>query len=310
MTSVHRPVPLARYEGRALARPDEELVDQGLAFDLETLLSRRQAFRTLGVGAAALGLAACGGSSTAGPAASATSTATGTASATASTAASAAGASLAEIPEETAGPFPGDGSNGVNVLQQSGIIRSDITGSFGTASGVAAGVPMTLELDIKDLANGGSAFTGVAVYVWHCDREGSYSLYSGGVTDENYLRGVQIADASGRVRFRSIFPGCYAGRWPHIHFEVYPDQASITSSSNAIATSQVALPRDVCATVYGQSGYAQSVGNLAQVDLSRDNVFGEDSGATQLGTVSGTVASGLTVSLAVGVNTTTVARTR
>jgi hypothetical protein len=29
------------YEGRPLARPDDELVDQGLSFDVTTLLSRR-----------------------------------------------------------------------------------------------------------------------------------------------------------------------------------------------------------------------------------------------------------------------------
>ena len=43
--------------------------------------------------------------------------------------------------------------------------------------------------------------------------------------------------------FTSIFPACYDGRWPHIHFEVYPDEAAITDATNAIATSQVALPR-------------------------------------------------------------------
>jgi protocatechuate 3,4-dioxygenase beta subunit len=58
-----------------------------------------------------------------------------------------------------------------------------------------------------------------------------------------YLRGVQIADEQGRVTYNSIFPACYSGRWPHIHFEVYPDQASITNSTAAIATSQVALPQ-------------------------------------------------------------------
>ena len=34
--------------------------------------------------------------------------------------------------------------------------------------------------------------------MWHCDREGGYSLYSDGVTEENYLRGVQITDADRR----------------------------------------------------------------------------------------------------------------
>ena len=184
-------------------------------------------------------------------------------------------------------------------------MRSDIRSSFGDASGTAEGVPMTLELTITDLANGGVPFAGVAVYVWHCDREGRYSLYSEGVTDQNYLRGVQVADADGRVTFTSIFPACYSGRWPHIHFEVYPDQSGITDSTNAIATSQVALPQDTCDTVYATSGYEASVSNLAQVSLDSDNVFGDDGGVSQLGTVTGSVDSGYTVSLAVAVDTGT-----
>jgi protocatechuate 3,4-dioxygenase beta subunit len=217
------------YEGRPLVRPHEELVDQGLSFDVTTVLSRRQMLRALGLGAAAVGLAACGGG--------------GAASGSSGSATTSASATSGEIPDETAGPYPGDGSNGPDVLEQSGIVRSDIRSSFGTAGGTAQGVPMQLELVIKDLADGGGGFEGVAVYVWHCDREGRYSLYSEGITNENYLRGVQIADADGRVRFTSIFPACYSGRWPHVHFEVYPDRSSITDDSKVIATSQVALPR-------------------------------------------------------------------
>jgi protocatechuate 3,4-dioxygenase beta subunit len=191
------------------------------------------------------------------------------------------------------------------VLTESGIVRSDIRSSFGTASATAEGVPMTLELTITDLANDGAPFEGVAVYVWHCNREGGYSLYSDGITNENYLRGVQIADVDGKVSFTSIFPACYSGRWPHIHFEVYPDQASITDSTNAIATSQVALPQDVCETVYATTGYEASVSNLSQASLDSDNVFGDDSGASQLATVTGDVTGGYAVALAVGVDTTT-----
>jgi hypothetical protein len=191
------------------------------------------------------------------------------------------------------------------VLEQSGIVRRDIRASFGEYSGTAEGVPMTLELTISDLANGGDPFEGVAVYVWHCTREGGYSLYSPGVEDQNFLRGVQIADARGRVTFTSIFPACYDGRWPHIHFEVYPDQAGIADATNAIATSQVALPQDVCEQVYAEDGYEASVGNLSAVSLGSDNVFGDDGGAGQLGTVTGSVSGGYTVTLAVGVDTTT-----
>jgi len=262
---------MATYEGRPLPRPDEELVDQGLGFDLATLLGRRQVLRALGLGVTALGLAACSGNSPA--------------------------SSAGEIPDETAGPYPGDGSNGPNVLNQSGIVRSDIRSTLGGSGNTAEGVPMTLELTIADLAGGGKPFTGAAVYVWHCDREGRYSMYSNGVTDENYLRGVQVADGSGKVRFTSVFPACYAGRWPHIHFEVYPNQAAITDAGKTIATSQVALPKAVCDTVYGQSGYEQSASNLTRVSLERDNVFGNDGGVAQLATVTGDVTSGYTVAL-------------
>ncbi|WP_410659254.1 intradiol ring-cleavage dioxygenase [Amycolatopsis sp. lyj-112] len=280
--------PELTYQGRPLPRPQDEVVDQGLGFDIGTLLNRRRALAFLGLGAAGAVLTACGTASSGSP--------------TTTTSASAASG---EIPDETAGPYPGDGSNGPDVLEQSGVVRSDIRSSFGTGSGTAEGVPMTLELVIADLAKGGSPFAGVAVYVWHCNNSGEYSLYSEGIENENYLRGVQIADADGRVRFTSIFPSCYDGRWPHIHFEVYPDQAGITDSAQVIATSQIALPQNVCETVYAQTGYEKSVPNLAKVSLSSDNVFGDDSGALQLASVTGDVTSGYTVTLNVGVDTTT-----
>ncbi|MBM9466021.1 intradiol ring-cleavage dioxygenase [Nakamurella leprariae] len=289
---THRTRP--SYQGRPLPRPDDEIVDQGLGFDVSTLITRRRMLRALGLGAATVGLAACGSS---------TIDAHGTA-ATGSSSTAAASAT-AEIPEETAGPYPGDGSNGPDVLEQSGIVRSDLRTSFGGATGTAEGVPMTLELTVTDLANGGAPFAGVAVYVWHCTREGGYSMYSEGVEDENFLRGVQITDAAGVVRYTSIFPACYDGRWPHIHFEVYPDEASITDSTTAIATSQVALPQDVCEVVYAEAGYEASVSNLSRVTLEGDNVFGDDGGASQLGTVTGSVAAGYAVSLTVPVDTTT-----
>jgi protocatechuate 3,4-dioxygenase beta subunit len=285
------------YQGRALPRPEAELVDQGLAFDIGTVLSRRQTLRWLGLGAASVGLVSgCGADEAASP------TSTSTAG---STSGSAAAVSAGEIPDETAGPYPGDGSNGPNVLEQSGVVRGDIRTSFGGGGATAEGVPMTLELTISDLADGGTPFAGAAVYVWHCDRDGQYSLYASHLENENYLRGVQIADDTGKVSFTSIFPACYSGRWPHVHFEVYPDQSAITDAANAIATSQVALPEDVCDTVFAEAGYESSVANLGQVALDTDNVFGDDSAQSQLATVTGDVGSGYTVALAVGVDTRT-----
>ena len=60
-------------------------------------------------------------------------------------------------------------------------------------------------------------------------------MYSQGITDQNYLRGVQVADAKGVVEFTSIFPACYDGRWPHAHFEIYSDVATATSTVAATA---------------------------------------------------------------------------
>ena len=105
------------------------------------------------------------------------------------------------------------------------------------------------------------------MYLWHCDSDGRYSLYSQGVTDQNYLRGVQEADADGEVTFTSIFPAAYSGRWPHIHFEVYPSLAAATRAGNKIATSQLALPEDVCEPCTRPTATSQSVRNLAQTSL-------------------------------------------
>ncbi|MGJ9403092.1 intradiol ring-cleavage dioxygenase [Arthrobacter sp. KK5.5] len=278
---------MARVRNRTLPRPDEDIEDQGLGFDVDTLLHRRNVLQAFGLGTVAFGLAACG--------------ATGT---TSSSSSATAGASGGEIPDETAGPYPGDGSNGPDVLGESGIVRSDIRTSFGESTTTAEGVPMALELTITDLANGGVPFAGVAVYVWHCDCEGRYSMYSSGVESENYLRGVQIADDDGKVTFTRVFPACYPGRWPHIHFEVYPDRDSITDGANAIATSQVALPPGACEVAYATAGYESSARTLAGVTLESDNVFGDDGGASQLGATTAGTADGYTVRLTAGVDTT------
>lgn len=263
--------------------------DLGLAHDMRVMNRRRALWA---VGAAGVAAVAAGCSRSSGSDASATS---------ATTSAASGSGTAAAAPQETAGPYPGDGSNGPNVLIESGVVRSDITTSFGSYSGVAKGVPMTLTLNLKDLTKSGAAGTGMAVYVWHCDRDGNYSLYSSGVTDQNYLRGVQVADANGTVTFTSIFPACYSGRWPHIHFEVYDSLTSAVAGENARLTSQIALPQDVCTSVYAyDAGYSRSISNMSGVSLSSDNVFG-DGWDAELATVTGTPAAGLKVSLTVGV---------
>jgi len=209
------------------------------------------------------------------------------------------GSDVEEIPNETGGPFPGDGTNGPDALSQPGVVRRDIRSSFGSASGTAAGVTLEIALTVVD-TDTDKPIPDAAVYLWHCDREGRYSMYSQGASDENYLRGVQQADATGVIHFTSIFPAAYSGRWPHIHFEVFDSLTSATSGRNARKVTQLALPESVCEQVYASSGYESSQSNMARTSLSNDNVF-RDGVDHQMATVSGSVASGYTASLTVGV---------
>ncbi len=267
--------------------------DLGLAHDLQ-VLSRRRILQLAGVAGAAALVAACEGG--------AAKHASGTTTAATSTGSAAdAAACAAAAPAETAGPYPGDGSNGPNVLIESGVVRSDIRSSFGSYSGTAEGVAATIELTLQDVTKSCAAGAGMAVYVWHCDRAGDYSLYSQDAVDQNYLRGVQVADQDGRVSFTSIFPACYAGRWPHIHFEVFDSLEAAVAGEDARLTSQIALPEQACTAVFDyDSGYNASVQNMSQVTLSSDNVFG-DGWDAELATVTGDPASGMTIALTIGV---------
>jgi protocatechuate 3,4-dioxygenase beta subunit len=252
--------------------------DQGLRFD------RRRLLAMLGGAGALATLGACSSSDS--PSSGSTSTSAG---------------GLAEVASETAGPYPADGSNGPNVRTLDGIVRKDIRRSFGTASGVAGGVPLEFALVVHDRA--GAPVSGAAVYAWHCDRGGLYSLYSTGATDQNYLRGIQPTDATGTVAFTSIYPACYAGRWPHIHFEVYASVQHATGGAGPIVkTSQIALPEEISDAVYATDGYAQSVTNLRQVTLATDMVFGDDRAATEMATVTGNVTEGYRATLTISVD--------
>ncbi|MEU4245556.1 intradiol ring-cleavage dioxygenase [Actinoplanes sp. NPDC026619] len=256
--------------------------DKGLAFDLGTMSRRRMLAAVGGAGAIAVAGGALIGAS--------------------GKADAAAAACLAEVESETAGPFPADGTNGPDVRKVSGVVRNDIRSSFGTSSTVATGVPLTFSLVINNLSC--APLAGVAVYAWHCDKLGRYSLYSSGATNENYLRGIAATDATGKVTFTTIYPAAYSGRWPHIHFEVYTSVADATSGTGLIRkTSQIALPKDTSTAVYASSsGYTGSTANMRRTTLASDMVFGDDLAAREMATVTGSVAAGYVANLAITVN--------
>jgi protocatechuate 3,4-dioxygenase beta subunit len=221
-------------------------------------------------------------------------------------------------PEETNGPFPADGSRSPfgetrNVLTHSGIVRGDITPSFGASTTRAQGVSLQLQINVAAVG-GCRPLAGQAVYVWHCDRDGDYSMYAPRIAQENYLRGVQVTDERGQVTFRSIFPACYDGRYPHVHVEVYPSLAAATRADNALVTTQLALPRDTCAMVYTHGvGYHRSLANFAEMTAAEDMVFSDSSAAqlaAQTPTMTGSVVAGYQARATLSVDPNAPARRR
>jgi protocatechuate 3,4-dioxygenase beta subunit len=276
-----------------------------LAEDLERMLatqtSRRQSLRWLFASAAAVPLASCGGGSSGDIVASST-TSTGSTGTTTTTTTG----TCSVIPEETGGPYPGDGTNSngngvANALALSGIVRSDIRTSVAPGSKTAAGIPTTLKLQIVNVGASCASAAGATVYLWHCDRDGNYSMYASGLTSENYLRGVQEADSTGTVTFTTIFPGCYSGRMPHIHFEVYTSLAKATSAANRVKTSQFTFPMATLNEAYATTAYSTSSRNLASMSYATDNVFG-DGTSLQMASVSGDPVNGYVVTLTIGVS--------
>ena len=282
---------------------DGDSHDEGLRADLPVLLRRRQLLGLAGGISVASVLAACGlgsdepqplGTSSQAPSASPTTSESGTATPQ-------PGATpVAEVPDETAGPFPGDGSNGPNVLDDSGIVRADIRSSFGTSTTVATGVPLTIRLTVRDAATG-DALTGAAVYVWHCDSDGTYSIYGSGLEDENYLRGVQPSRRDRHRHLHVDLPRLLLRTLAAHPLRGVSQRSGAIESGPIVKTSQIALPRDASEAVYATSGYGSSLATLSGLSLAGDNVFGDDGGIHQIAVMSGDTAKGYTASLAIGV---------
>ena len=230
---------------------DHDEHDLGFAHDLPRLMGRRAVL--FGLGGAALAAAS-----------------------------PAAALDCVALPWETAGPFPADGSNlrdgqTVNALTQSGILREDLRTSFGNLSGTADGARLDLAISLQDAA-GCTPLAGHAIYLWACDAQGRYSLYD--LPQQNYQRGLGVADANGSLRFTTVFPGCYPGRWPHFHFEVFATPEAAVSGEASLLTAQMALPRDVCEALYAADArYDGSTANLVRLTLASDMVFADNSDA-------------------------------
>jgi len=180
-------------------------------------------------------------------------------------------------PWETDGPFPADGRGGrdrrINVLANRDVVRRDIRPCFAGMEGEAEGVKLELELQLVEARfDCSTPRAGHAIYLWQNDAVGDYSLYNR--REVNYLRGLQVSDAEGIVRFTTIVPGCYGGRSPHCHFEVFASEEAALSGEESLLTSQFAFPEEACRAVYeNDTRYGDSLANLDRWPIERDFVF-------------------------------------
>lgn len=185
-----------------------------------------------------------------------------------------AASACAVTPSETVGPYP-------SLLD---LIRSDIRED-------RQGTPLQLTITVQSSQGDCAPLADVAVEIWQCDAAGNYSQY-GGQRDRTYLRGIQTTNSAGEVTFTTVYPGWYQGRATHIHVEVARAGASLK-------VTQIAFPEDVNDAVYGTGVYAPR-GSNPTTNL-RDGIFA-DSLASEMATVTGSPATGLSATFRIVVN--------
>lgn len=115
---------------------------------------------------------------------------------------------------------------------------------------IAEGRPgAPLELAIRVVDRDCLPLARARVEIWHADADGAYSGFGRGRGQpgprETFMRGALPADASGRANFRTIWPGWYPGRTPHIHFKVRPDKGE-----SRILTGQIYFPDEISEKIY------------------------------------------------------------
>ena len=287
-----------------LGNPHDDRHDRGLEFDVRTLLARRRVLGILGGLGAGAALAACGTSatSTAGTTSSSTSSSSSSSSTSSSSASSSGTTPTAELPDETAVPTRVTGPTAPTSWTTPASSAPTSPAASGPRRPRPEGIPLTINLTVTDAGNGYSAMEGAAVYLWHCNRDGQYSMYSQGVSERELPPG-RASDQRGRAAatYTSIFPAAYDGRWPHIHFEVY---SSVDGGHQQRTDRQDLTDRPPRGGLQGglrDDGLRGERQNLAQTSLTRDMVFGNDGGIYQLATVTGNATDGYVANLTIGV---------
>ena len=192
------------------------------------------------------------------------------------------------IPQETEGPYP------LDLSQDATKFRQDITEG-------RSGLPLNVILTVVNINDGCAPIQNARIDIWHCDKDGVYSGYSqpgANTVGQTFMRGIQMTDSNGQVEFKTIYPGWYAGRITHIHFQVF-------LSSVLRATSQMAFPEDVTKSVYTTDLYKDKGQNTSVSGNATDNVFGgsADDLAHEMATITpNETTGGYNATLTIGMN--------
>jgi len=93
-----------------------------------------------------------------------------------------------------------------------------------------------------------------------------------------FLRGIQMADAQGAVRFLTLFPGCYEGRVNHVHLKVRRTRDAAVSH-----TGQIFFPESVSTRVMAMAPYTEH--QIVRTTLSQDHVYTDQQGASTVARV-------------------------
>ncbi|MEO5890967.1 MAG: intradiol ring-cleavage dioxygenase [Ferruginibacter sp.] len=199
------------------------------------------------------------------------------------------GGSCSVAPSETEGPYPYPGGEITNPLN-----RSDVTGGQN-------GVPLTLTFTLVDTNNSCAVLSGYRIDIWHCNAKGYYSGYASqpGVNGTlsyvgaTWLRGYQTTDSTGKVVFVTIYPGWYASRATHFHFEVF-------NGTSMVKTGQLTMPETISDAIHTTSGYNGSINTTRNAS---DSVFGNSVTdlANQTMPLSGSIAAGYTATHTIGI---------
>jgi protocatechuate 3,4-dioxygenase beta subunit len=169
---------------------------------------------------------------------------------------------------ETAGPFP--------TKKPTDFITQNIIAD-------RQGTPTTLRIYVRNVNNDCAILKDAVVDIWHCDAEGEYSEY-GSSASAHFLRGRQNTDANGMAAWKTIFPGWYSGRAPHIHVQIF------NTAGKSLLTTQIAFPKAECDKIYSQGAYKNR--GLQNTINERDGIFSDGAG-TEMATISGNVTDGI-----------------